>query len=84
MPRFYGAPTGRRPSKEYVLQFKDGTFFVADDEEPKTVRSLAARYLGRERAIREAKTVAEMWGEPVAVVPADEEPLRVDLEAVGQ
>jgi hypothetical protein len=64
----HGAPTGRRPSAEWVLQFDDGKYFLADDESPVEDVTRAHHYVGRKLAQHEAKVVSSMWNEPVRMV----------------
>jgi hypothetical protein len=64
----HGAPLGRRPSTEWVLQFDDGKYFLADDEPPVEDVVRAHHYVGRKLAQHEAGLVSSMWNEPVRMV----------------
>ena len=57
-----------RPLQEWVLQFKDGLFYVADDEEPTQDLSKAFIILGKVNASHETQIVAEQWNEPVRAI----------------
>jgi hypothetical protein len=59
---------GKHLRKEWVLQFQDKLFYIADDEEPTADIDKALVILGGKEAAAEAKIVYEQWGEPVRAI----------------
>jgi len=67
---FKGLPVGRQPM-DWVIQFRDGLFYVADDEEPTADLDKALVLKGLKNAQAELQIVTDLWVEPAQIVRKD-------------